>query len=60
MGELIRKTTVITDCNIDKKNLKAIIDAVENLEFVEIYFLTSEKHLNNYSTDMLEGVKINY
>uniref|UniRef100_UPI001E44A53E hypothetical protein n=1 Tax=Turicibacter sanguinis TaxID=154288 RepID=UPI001E44A53E len=47
-------------CNIDKKNLKAIIDTVENLEFVEIYFLTSGKHLNNYDDDMLNGVQINY
>ena len=60
MGELIRKTTVITDCNIDKKNLKAIIEIVEKLEFVSIYFLTSGKHLNNYDADMLDGVKINY
>lgn len=51
---------VISDCNIDKKNLKAIIDTVENLEFVEIYFLTSGKNLNNYDADMLEEVKINY
>ena len=51
---------VITDCNIDKKNLQVIIDTVENLEFVEIYFLTSGKHLNNYDADMLDGVEINY
>ena len=51
---------VISDCNIDKKNLKAIIDTVENLEFVKIYFLTSGKHLNNYDDDMLNGVQINY
>ncbi len=51
---------VITDCNIDKKNLQIIIDTVENLEFVEIYFLTSGKHLNNYDADMLDGVEINY
>ncbi|WP_317327409.1 hypothetical protein [Turicibacter sanguinis] len=51
---------VITDCNIDKKNLQTIIDTVKNLEFVEIYFLTSGKHLNNYDTDMLKGVEINY
>lgn len=51
---------VISDCNIDKKNLKAIIEIVEKLEFVSIYFLTSGKHLNNYDADMLDGVKINY
>ena len=51
---------VITDCNIDKKNLQTIIDTVKNLEFVEIYFLTSGKHLNNYDVDMLNGVEINH
>lgn len=51
---------VISDCNIDKKNLKAIIDIVENLEFVELYFLTGGKHPNNYDPNMLKGVEINH
>lgn len=51
---------VITDCNLDKKNLKNIVETVNKLEFVEIYFLTSGKHLNNYDVDRLDGVVINY
>lgn len=51
---------VITDCNIDQNNIQTIIDTVEKLDFVELYFLTTGKHLNNYDTDMLEGVQLNY
>ena len=43
-----------------KRTYKAIIDIVENLEFVELYFLTGGKHPNNYDPNMLKGVEINH
>ena len=51
---------MVTDCNIDKSNLENIIATTEALECVEIYFLTSGKHLNNYDSDMLVGVQVNH
>ena len=56
---MIRKTTVITDCNIDKK-FKGNNRNSRKIGICFNILLTSGKHLNNYDADMLDGVKINY
>ena len=50
---------VITDCKMIKRIYRPLLILLK-LNWVEIYFFTSGKHLNNYDLDMMEGVDINY